>query len=281
MMPPSLGQLMAHADALPSLPEIVHHLMSTLKDEGADVDTLAHHINADPAIVARLLAAANSSAFGVNTRIDSARQAFYYLGVNRVVNIIIATALIQRFDTRTADFDARLLWRHTMGVATCARVLAEQIDYDPEIAFTAGLLHDIGQVLMFTAAPNDYAHVLELRQKDVSSILSAEIEVFGYDHTAAGSLLAREWKLPWEIIEAIAAHHDPDSYNNTGSQLGDLIHLAEVLSHALDIGEQPNNRVPDLSERACANLGVSWPTFTGKFAEIEARYDGIRIALGI
>jgi hypothetical protein len=60
-----------------------------------------------------------------------------------------------------------------------------------------------------------------------------------------------------------------------------LIHLAEVLSHALDIGEQPNNRVPDLSERACANLGVSWPTFAGKFAEIEARYDGIRIALGI
>jgi putative nucleotidyltransferase with HDIG domain len=160
-------------------------------------------------------------------------------------------------------------------------VLAEQINYDPEIAFTAGLLHDIGQVLMFAAAPTDYARALELRQRNDSSILSAEVEVFGYDHTAAGCLLAKEWKLPWEIAEAIAAHHDPDSYCNTGSKLGDLIHLAEVLSHALDLGEQTNNRVPDLSERACANLGVSWPAFAGKFSEIEARYDGIRIALGI
>ncbi len=281
MTPPGLDQLMAHAEALPSLPEIVQHLMRSLKDEGADVDTLAHHINADPAIVARLLAAANSSAFGVSTRIDSARQAFYYLGVNRVVNIIMATALIQRFDMRTADFDVRLLWRHALGVAICARVLAEQIGIDPEMAFTAGLLHDIGQVLMFAAAPSAYAQSLELRQRNDVSILAAEIEVFGYDHTAAGSLLAKDWKLPSEIAEAIAAHHEPDLDSNTGSELGDLIHLAEVLSHALDLGEQPNNRVPDLSERACANLGVSWPTFARKFPEIEARYDGIRIALGI
>jgi putative nucleotidyltransferase with HDIG domain len=281
MTPPSLDHLMEHADALPSLPEIVRHLMKSLKDERADVDTLAHHINADPAIVARLLAAANSSAFGLSSRIDSARQAFYYLGVDRVASIIMATILIQRFDIRNADFDARLLWRHALGVATCGRVLAEQIGYDPEVAFTGGLLHDIGQVLMFTAAPKAYARALELRQENDMSILAAEIEIFGYDHTAAGSLLAHAWNLPREISEAIAAHHDPDLYSNTGSELGDLVHLAEVLSHALDLGEQPNNRVPELSARACANLGVSWPTLAEKFPEIEARYDGIRIALGI
>jgi putative nucleotidyltransferase with HDIG domain len=278
---PALDDLLSHADALPSLPEIVRHLMRSLNDELADVDTLAHQINADPAIVARLLAAANSSAFGLSSRIESARQAFLVLGVNRVTGIILATALIRRFDTQTQDFDARLLWRHTLGVATCARVLAEQTDIDPEIAFTAGLLHDIGQLLMFAAAPEAYAQSLALRKNEDISILLAENTVFGYDHAAAGGMLANAWKLPREISEAISAHHNPDDYCSSGNPLSDLIHVAEVLSHALDLGEQTNNRVPDLSERAVASLGLSWQSLTGRFAEIEARYDGIRIALGV
>lgn len=278
MTAPAFDELLAHADALPSLPEIVRHLMRSLNNEDADVDTLAHHINADPAIVARLLAAANSSAFGLSSRIDSARQAFLVLGVDRVVAIILATALIQRFDTKTQNFDARLLWRHTLGVATCARVIAEQTGYNTEIAFTAGLLHDIGKLLMFTAAPASYEAALHIRQYEDVSILLAETSVFGYDHAAAGGMLAKAWKLPSEITEAIAAHHAPDE---CGCELADIIHISEVLSHALDLGEQANNQVPDLSERACANFGISWASLSGRFAEIEARYSGMRIALGI
>jgi putative nucleotidyltransferase with HDIG domain len=171
-----------------------------------------------------------------------------------------------------------MLWRHTLGVATCACVIAEQTDHDPDLAFTGGLLHDIGQLLMYTAAPSAYISALHLRQNEDLPILAAETAVFGYDHPTAGGMLARAWKLPQGIAEAIAAHHDPDEF---GSDLGDIIHVSEVLSHALDLGEQPNNLVPNLSERACANLGISWPSFSGRFAEIEARYDGIRIALGI
>lgn len=274
----SLDQLLGHADALPSLPEIVHHVMSTLKDEEADVDTLVHHINTDPVIVSRLLAAANASAFGLAARIDSARQAFMVLGQNRVISIILATALIERYDSPTAEFDSRELWRHTLGVATCARALAERSDFSPETAFTGGLLHDIGKLLMCTAAPAAYAEVLHLHQAEDVPATTAELAVFGYDHAAAGSRLATLWNLPNEIAEAIAAHHKPDDYS---SELGDLIHVADVLSHALELGESPDKRVPDLSERACASLGLSWPAFAARFGEIEARYQGIRLLLGI
>lgn len=278
MTPPALDELLSHADALPSLPEIVHHLIQSLNDESADVDTLVHHINADPAIVARLLAAANSSAFGLSTRIDSARQALLVLGVDRVLSIILATALVQRFDTQTPEFDAHLFWTHTLGVATCARVIAEQTGHNPETAFTGGLLHDIGQLLMLAAAPDAYASALQLRQQEDVSIIAAERSIFGYDHAAAGAMLAKAWNLPRELSEAISAHHDPDP---CCADLADIVHVAEVLSHALDLGEQPNNRVPDMSERACTQLGIFWPGFAGRFGEIEARYDGIRIALGI
>ena len=88
MNPPSLVELTRHARTIPSLPEVVAYLMRTLNNERADIDTLAHHINSDPAIVGRLLAAANSAASGLSTRIYSAKQAFMVLGADRVVGII-------------------------------------------------------------------------------------------------------------------------------------------------------------------------------------------------
>lgn len=276
--PPTLDELSAKADALPSLPEVVSYLMRSLRDEGANADTLAHYINSDPAIVARLLAAANSAASGLSTHIFSAKQAFLVLGVNRIVNIILASTLTYRYDIRNAAFDARLLWRHSLGVATCARVLAELTGFNPEMAFTGGLLHDIGQLLMFTASPTHYVRVLEQRRHDDSSLIVAERQVFGYDHAAAGRTLATAWKLPAEIVDAIAAHHEPDELF---CEIGNLIHVSEILSHALDLGELPDNRVPDLSELAFAQIGMSWPRLAAHFAEIEARYDGITVAIGM
>jgi putative nucleotidyltransferase with HDIG domain len=278
MSAPSLDKLLQHADALPSLPEIVRHVLDTLKDDNADVDTLVHHINTDPAIVSRLLAGANASAFGLATPVDSARQAFMVLGENRVISIILATALIERYSGQTDEFDLRGLWRHSLGVATCARTLAEHLDFSPEVAFTGGLLHDIGKLLMLTAAPAAYAEVMHICKTGDVPVLAAELSVFGYDHAAAGSQLATMWRLPYEIAVSIASHHEPD---DSGSELGDLIHVANVLSHALELGDSPANRVPDLSERACAGLGLSWPSLTGRFGEIEARYQGIRLILGI
>ena len=278
MRAPSLDELALHAKTLPSLPEVVNYLMRSLGDECADVDTLAHHINSDPVIVARLLSAANSVAFGLSTPIHSVKQALLVLGVDRIASIILASAISYRYDIRGSGFDARLLWRHSLGVATCARVLAEQTDTNPDLAFTGGLLHDIGQLLMYTASPANYLQALALRHTEDLPIVAAERAVFGYDHAAAGRMLAQAWKLPEEAIAAIATHHEPDE---SGSEIGCLIHVAEVLSHALDLGEPLDNRVPDLSELACANLGISWPKLAGHFAEIEARYDGIRLALGI
>lgn len=225
-----------------------------------------------------MLAAANSVGSGLSTPIFSTKQAFLVLGINRIVSIILASALTYRYDLRSSGFDSRRLWRHSLGVATCARVLAEQTGFNPEMAFTGGLLHDIGQLLMFTASPTHYVRVTELQRAENISLIAAERALFGYDHAAAGRALATAWKLPLEITDAIAAHHEPDELF---SEIGNLIHVSEALSHALDLGEPADNRVPDLSELACAHLGLSWPRLAGRFAEIEARYDGITLALGI
>ena len=278
MTPPSLASLPTHAEALPSLPEVVNYLIRALGDDSANLDTLAHHINSDPAIVARLLAAANSAGSGLAKRVASASQAFLLLGADRIATIVLASALIYRYDAHASGFSARVLWRHSLGVATCARVLAEQTGIDPDLAFTSGLLHDIGQLLMYTASPTHFLAVLDRHQHEDTPLFVAERAVFGYDHCEAGRILATTWKLPTDIVDAIAAHHEPDEF---GSEMGNLVHVSECLSHALDLGELPSNQVPVLSDIACASLGLSWPKFAAHFAEIEARFDDFLVTLGV
>lgn len=277
MTPPALESLPAHAARLPSLPEVVRHLIRSLEDERADVETLAHHISSDQAIVARLLASANSVASGLSTRIYSARQAFLVLGANRVASIVLASTLSHQFDSRGSSFDTRALWSHSLGVATCAHFLAEVVGLSSEIAFTGGLLHDVGQLLMNVASPAHYFQAIELHNTADMPLIDAERQIFGYAHTDAGRVLAQVWRFPSDIVEAISAHHEPDA---VGNEFGNLVHVSEVLSHALDLGETADNRVPDLSELACAELGLSWPKLAARFCEIEARYEGLRVALG-
>lgn len=279
MTAPTLEMLLSKASALPTLPEVARYIITTIDDERADADSLVERINADPAVVARLLAAANSSAFGLSNRVDSTRQAILILGLEKVRGITLATALVDRVSPASAAFDPRLLWRHSLGVAVCAGAIAAQIGYNPETAFTAGLLHDIGHLLMFAAAPETFEKVLQRRQNLDENIVDAEHAVFGYDHAHAGGELARLWSLPGDIADGILGHHDPEAVD--GGEMRDLVHLAEVLSHALDLGEQPNNKVPDLSEAACARLGIEWPIFAPRFTVIEADYQDMLLALSL
>ncbi|MFA7293627.1 MAG: HDOD domain-containing protein [Rhodocyclaceae bacterium] len=277
--PPNLEALLEGACKLPTLPQVVTHILRSLNDDNADADSLVQQLNTDPAIVARLLAAANSSAFGLSAQVATTRQAILVLGLKTVRTITLATALIEHFSHSTSAFDSRQLWRHSLGVATCARAIAERIRCNPEAAFSAGLLHDIGQILMVAVAPDSCAEVrVRMRQHD-EPIIVAERAVFGYDHAAAGGALAKLWNLPDDITSGIHGHHTPDSGDD--GEMGDLIHIAEAVSHALDLGEAERNHVPEVSEVAQFRLGIEWSALAARLPEIEARYAGARLALGL
>lgn len=275
----SLAEILSRVTALPTLPEVARYVIATIDDESSDADSLVAHLNTDPAVVARILAAANSSALALSSRIDSMRQAILVLGLKEIRSITLATAVIDRLNLGSGAFDPRVLWRHSLGVAICARAIAEDLRYNPEAAFTAGLLHDIGQMLLFVATPELFEEVLR-RCRDLDEpIVEAEQAVFGFDHAVVGAELVRLWRLPAEIADGIGAHHDPESGHF--GEMGDLIHVAEVLSHALDLGALPDNRVPELSAFSCARLGIDWTEFSPRMADIEAAYDEILLALSL
>lgn len=278
----TLDQALAQADRLPALPQIVIRILDDLADENANVETLSEHIVSDPAVVARLLAAANSASVAHGKHIGSVRQAMLLLGVARVRSIVTATAVIDRY-SHLAGFDSQRLWRHSLGVAVCARQIAEHAGLNPDVAYVAGLLHDIGQLLLYAIDPRAYGSVLDLCLNHDFAVSAAEREVFGIEHAAVGAELARRWRLPADIGDAIVGHHASDD-DPPASEMGDAVHIAEVLSHALELGidrcADKLFAVPPLSELACARMGITWDEFAHRFPQIEARYDCARLTLG-
>lgn len=274
----TLDDVLKRADAIPALPQIVSKILDTLDDDSANTDTLSEHISGEPAVVAKLLGAANAGAFGGH-HIQSLKQAIILLGIGRVKEITIATAIIDRY-TAEPPFDAHALWLHSIGVAACAKEIALHAKLDIEIAGIAGLLHDIGQLLLFGVEPKAYIEALNHMQQQQMDIIAAEREILGVDHAQVGGALANLWHLPPRVAAAISGHHMTEDAGSA-SEIADVVHVAEVLSHALDLGGSKTNRVPRLSDMSCARLGIDWMEFAEHFPRIEARFSSARVTLGL
>lgn len=274
----TMDDIMAKVSLLPAMPQIVTRILNTLNDENANIESLTETVASDPAVAVRLLAASNSGLFGGH-RISSLRQAMILLGVGRVRQITVATAVIDRFRV-SLPFDSRRLWRHSIAVGICAQDIARFADINPETAYMAGLLHDIGQLLMFVTDPIVYAEVMHECISGERSMVEYERARFGVDHAKVGGELARRWNLPFEIIDAISSHHDICA-DRSEAELSDVVSVSEALAHALDLGETNGNRVPSLCELSCARLGIDWREFADHFPAIEARFDGAVMTLGL
>ncbi len=278
MNPLHIDDVMAKVPSLPALPQIVSRILESLNDESINLDSLGDTITSDPAVAVRLLAAANSGIFG-GQHVSSLRQAMMLLGVGRVKQVIVATAIIDRYKT-PLPFDAVRMWRHSLGVAICAQDIARHAGVNPEAAYIAGLLHDIGQLLLFAVDSHRYAEVMHKYGEGERDLVTLEIEMLGLDHAQVGGELAKRWNLPKDIVEAIARHHLVD-VNPPNSELADVVHVASGLTYALDLASGPNNRVPPLCDYASARMGLDWDQFATHFAGIEARFDGALLTLGL
>lgn len=271
-------EVLARISALPALPTVVGDILGSIEDESEPTERLVGRINADPVLVARVLGAANSAAQGTRQRIGTLLEAITLLGFNRVRQLVLMTALVRQFQPVAPHFDPTAFWRHSFAVAVCAAELARMAAFDEELAFNTGLLHDIGHLFIVTAFPAQFETILEHMQERDTDIVFAERAVLGVDHSLIGSVLAEHWKLPEAFAEAIEGHHNPDATDNEA--FSNVVHVAEILSYALDIGTIPRSVVPALSMRAQAHLGLPWPVLSSRFGVIEAKYHAACLDFG-
>jgi putative nucleotidyltransferase with HDIG domain len=193
---------------LPPFPQVAIRVLQLANDENAQLERLCDLISTDPAFASEVLTVANSILYAPRYPSTSVLQAVTVLGANTLQGMCI-TVGVRAYLGKAMSYPAmRNLWRHNLACAVIAERLAAVGLIDRDVAYTAGILHDIGRIALAVVQPKDYAALLESHRGSPVSILAGERNLFGWDHCETGIQLVGDWKLPSELEPIVSAHHD-------------------------------------------------------------------------
>ncbi len=228
-------EIVAKARKLPDVSPAALRLTQLLNDPTNDFEEAAAVIKADGLLTAKLLRVCNSSAFGLAERVASVDQALMLLGFNEVRRLVLSLGFGNAMTVPLPDYamEPNQLWQHSFMAATAGESIASRglcQDVDVSVAFTAGLLHDIGKLIMAQVITPEARTVIHrhMSGEGLGSV-EAEREVLGTDHAEVGSCLLHIWRLPENIVEAAANHHRP--VIKPTPKLSAVAHLANRIAH--------------------------------------------------
>ena len=203
---------------LPTLPAIMQKLSAAIRNPNSDAGSIARLIEDDPAIMARILKVVNSALYGGDVKVQSIQHAVTRLGMRAVNNIALSTSVFSVFDDDGGGvFDREAFWRHSVSVGIAACVLYDRAEphlrrgCTKESLRLAGLLHDIGKLVLFRYWREDFIRALKDSRERAVPLFEAEREQIGADHARIGAWLGGKWNLSQDLVEAIRWHHDPFS----------------------------------------------------------------------
>ncbi|HEU4376863.1 MAG TPA: HDOD domain-containing protein [Telluria sp.] len=278
MNPLSTDDVVSRLRDLPSLPAVVMELLTSIDQEDVDISVLARKVSHDQALTAKTLRLANSSTFGLQVKVTTIQQAITFLGFQTTRNLITAAAVTGCFAEGQCDgFNDKAFWRHSIATAACARVLARRMRFNQDYAFTAGLLHDIGRLVLVSTYPQRYAEAMAYRAAHDCEVIDAERALLGIDHVVAGAALAEHWNFSDTMRLAIAWHHEPEQAG--AGFLATIIHVANAIVHALDIAREEDDLVPQVSSVAWTALGLNEEAYLHVFRETELQFEEIATVL--
>ncbi len=212
IMSKSLDEIVKDINDLVSLPGVFVRVNEMVNDPQCSMTKVAEVISQDPGLTMRILRMANSPAYGISQEIDSVAKAVTIIGTQKVRDIALATSAVETFDGIPNDLVSMDdFWMHSIYCAIIAKYLASKTKVkNPDGLFVAGLLHDIGQLVLFKEFPELSRKSLEyvLDDTEDTELYIAEQEFIGFDHAMVGSALAKNWHLTPMLIEVIGAHHD-------------------------------------------------------------------------
>lgn len=268
----TLTNLLPIINSLPSLSAVVLDLLQSLEHEEVGNALLAQKISQDQALSARTLKLANSSFYGSSFRSKTVSEAVAVLGSKTIRRLATASALINGLSGgRGHRFDVTSLWRHSIATALCAAELAQATDSPSDIAYVAGLLHDVGRLALATHLPMDYDQAMAYRTEQDCSVLQAERQLLGTDHSAVGEALTRHWKLPEEVQQAVACHHAVRTGDH--SLLPTIVLAADAMAHALDLAQDPGEAVPPIPAAVWNTLALDDAALQGVMRKVMLQFE--------
>ncbi|WP_026957539.1 HDOD domain-containing protein [Aliagarivorans taiwanensis] len=256
--------LFTRAKTLPVMPAIMQELLSSLDSDLLELPELASKLAKDQVLSANVLKMANSAAFRGQSQLDSIDAAVIRLGLSRVRSLVVAASLSTVNPGQ--HFNHQQYWEQAMYVALLSQTLAEFCDASPDVAFTCGMLHSIGELMIVSAAP-EQAGLIELSMEQGETRVVAQRQVLGLDYSEIGGELAKRWQFAPVIVSAIEQQLNPLGHKPV-SPYAVLIRLAIFVHHALVAGVAPNLLVNNLPASLCNQIELQTDGLSDALASV-------------
>jgi len=252
---------------LPAMPQVASKVLELSSDPNTSAQLLQKIISDDQAMTARILKIANSAMYSCSRKVKTLTEAIVMLGFNSIRSLVVTSAARNLYNTRntTTGLKERLLWEHSIGVAFACRLLVqERVPSLAEEAFLAGLMHDIGKLVLNLKLPEQFDEIVQLVYNENEPFNLTEREILGFDHAEVGARLVNKWNLSPSLEDTILNHHNPEAMTIDNPLLL-YLDLGNKICHKLGIGFVDE---PDLDVNNClANRILGLPPKSIEVAE--------------
>jgi putative nucleotidyltransferase with HDIG domain len=244
-------------EELSAMPSIALDLMGMLNEPGSSVRTIVEKVQLDQAMISYILKTCNSPLFGVRTQVTSISMAINLLGFSNLKSILMSYFMRNLYQLSGKNEIKNLLWKHSISVAFFSKNLSPKVGTDPDEAYLAGLLHDVGKMVLYLDNPVNYAKVIYEVDHNKKGFIESENELFQFSHADAGFFLMEKWKFSDLLKDVALHHHDCDPLTDKGKIIS-IVCFANELSHTF-----LENRVGDIDK------------FLGRFRFTEKELDNV------
>ncbi|MGR3173908.1 MAG: HDOD domain-containing protein [Candidatus Scalindua sp.] len=260
--------LIAQIESMPTLPTVALRVLEVTSNPGSSANDLMEIIGPDVSLTTKILKIANSPFYGLTREVSSLQHAVTVLGFKEIRNLVISTVAFESFKNFKQDdkFDIKKFWRHSFCCGLAAKIIAVDLKSTSNELFVAGLIHDIGKLVMYIAFPVEFLKLVDMMSplKLKYTAFEAEKNIFEMIHDEVGMKLLQKWLFPESLITAVGFHHHPLEADKKSS-FPIIVHVADILAHVYEMqaeDEEDNSLDKELFYSDIVTLsrsfGIDW-----------------------
>jgi len=279
----ALDRLFQRIGQLSSLPAVAQRIIQVADSKESTAADLLAVVGQDPTLSIRILRTVNSSLFGIPNEVADLQTAIAMLGFVEVRNLAMTVYVARLCEDSSSyrSFSREALWKHMVAVGTIARMLAKIYRrVEPEEAYMAGLLHDVGMLLIDQYMHKSFCKVIDL-VSDGEETTSAERKIFTFDHTDLGAYVARKSNFPDRVVDAIRYHHRPDDCTSSGQALLNIVAVANFFASHRGFSSLGVHNIAAPTNRICASLGLNKQRLATIVEELDAVLESAQVLADI
>jgi putative nucleotidyltransferase with HDIG domain len=258
-----ISKIINEVQKLPTLPAVANKVTKLLKDPTCTAIRVSEVIDKDPSLTIRVLRLVNSAFYSMRTEVTNVRHAVALLGFKTISQMVITISVFDVFKGGYGrEFDREGFWKHSIGCAVISQKIAQLSNYaGVDDCFTAGLLHDIGKVVVDQYLHEEMEKVIRLTQEHEISFADAEKEIMGVNHADIGGQVMNNWKIPARIMVAVKYHHtvleERGNTEDARDPIVDIVRLSDIMCKREKIGYTGDSLLPQITEDLYLRLNTS------------------------